>query len=231
MRNPVLFGILLVLTILIMIYEPALAFGDSSSDTMQQKSENVQNLHFPYNQICAPGIYPGKICVIDGKAQPYLKPPYQKYAGISVDNVICAEGKKLMLKSHDLSPICVDSTSVEKLGQRGWDLSSNKQKTILSSKIVSDQNLSHSVRLDVKSEVIGNDNYLIFEGSGWHNFHSVEITISNNGKELASIRSKTNDNGVLYVPWSLSVAGLPNGLYTIFATDGIHQKSLNFLFL
>ena len=68
MRNPVLFGIILVLTILIMIYEPALAFGDSSSDTMQQKSENVQNLHFPYNQICDPGIYPGKICVIDGKA-------------------------------------------------------------------------------------------------------------------------------------------------------------------
>ena len=86
------------------------------------------------------------------------------------------------------------------------------------------------MRLDVKSEIIGNDDYLIFEGPGWHNFHSVEITIGNNGKELASIRSKTNDNGVLYVPWFLSVTGLPNGLYTIFATDGIYQKSLNFLF-
>ncbi len=89
---------------------------------------------------------------------------------------------------------------------------------------------SSSDTIQQKSEIIGNDDYLIFEGSGWHNFHSVGITISNNGKELASIRNKTNDNGVLYVPWFLPVTGLPNGLYTIFATDGIYQKSLNFLF-
>ena len=74
------------------------------------------------NDRCGPGAYPGKVCTMDGKTQPYLKPIHQGHAGISADNIICAEGKHLMFKQHDASPACVNSHSVEKLKHRGWDI-------------------------------------------------------------------------------------------------------------
>jgi hypothetical protein len=107
---------------------------NSNEDTKNQKRTTD---HFPYQGICAPGftaldeicvlndrcgvgIYPGKVCIIDGKEQPYLKPLKQKFAGISADNIICAEEKQLMFKLHDAFPVCVNSDSVEKLKQRGF---------------------------------------------------------------------------------------------------------------
>ena len=115
------------------------------ADTSSKKYELIQitnkkstsNHHIPYNGICAPGFvalgdicvlndrcgpgaYPGKVCVMDGTTQPYLRPLQQKHAGISVDNIICAEDKKLIFKSHDASPACVNSSSIEKLKQLGW---------------------------------------------------------------------------------------------------------------
>ena len=74
------------------------------------------------NDRCGPGIYAGKICVMDGKIQPYLKPLQQGYAGITAENVICAEGKELVFKSHDAKPACVSPDSIEKLKFRGWQL-------------------------------------------------------------------------------------------------------------
>ena len=93
--------------------------------------------HFPHHGICAPGFaslggmcvlddrcgpgaYAGKICIMEGKMKPYLKPHHQKHAGISVENIICAEGKQLMFKHHDATPACVNSDSIEKLKHRGW---------------------------------------------------------------------------------------------------------------
>ncbi|MGH1522250.1 MAG: Kazal-type serine protease inhibitor domain-containing protein, partial [Nitrosopumilus sp.] len=58
--------------------------------------------------------------MMDGTIKQYLKPHHQKYAGISVDNIICAEGKEMIFKNHNASPACVNSDSVEKLKHRGW---------------------------------------------------------------------------------------------------------------
>jgi hypothetical protein len=108
--------------------------SNSNDDTKNQKRTTE---HFPYNGICAPGftplneicvlndrcgvgVYAGKVCIMDGIEQPYLKPLKQKFAGVSADNIICAEGKQLMFKSHDAFPACVNSDSVEKLKLRGW---------------------------------------------------------------------------------------------------------------
>lgn len=74
------------------------------------------------NDRCGPGAYSGKICYIDGVIQPYLKPLQQKYAGISVDNIICAEGKVLLFKIRDASPACVNLNSIEELFVRGWSI-------------------------------------------------------------------------------------------------------------
>ena len=69
---------------------------------------------------CGPGVYAGKVCMMDGVMKQYLKPHHQKHAGISVDNIICAEGKHLMFKSHNAAPACVHEHSIDKLKHRGW---------------------------------------------------------------------------------------------------------------
>ena len=69
---------------------------------------------------CGPGAYPGKICMMDGDMKPYLRPLQQKHAGISVDHIICAEGKQIMFKHHNASPSCVNPNSVNELQNRGW---------------------------------------------------------------------------------------------------------------
>jgi glyoxylase-like metal-dependent hydrolase (beta-lactamase superfamily II) len=72
------------------------------------------------NDRCGQGVYAGKVCIMDGKVQPYLRPLHQGHAGISVDNIICAEGKRLVFKSYNAKPACVNFDSVEKIKLRGW---------------------------------------------------------------------------------------------------------------
>ena len=104
------------------------------------KNPVIKNvLHIPYKGLCAPGFvslgdicvlndrcgpgaYPGKICIIDGKTQPYLRPAQQGNAGIAADEVVCAESLQLIFK-HDNSPSCVKPESVSKLESRGWSTS------------------------------------------------------------------------------------------------------------
>ncbi|NIM26075.1 MAG: DUF4377 domain-containing protein [Nitrososphaeria archaeon] len=112
-------------------------FVYASEEKSIQPTKQTSQHHFPVNGICAPGfsslgeicvlndrcgpgVYSGKVCVMDGKVQPYLRPLHQAHAGLSVDNIICAEGKQLVFKSHDATPACVNDNSLEKIIQRGW---------------------------------------------------------------------------------------------------------------
>lgn len=100
--------------------------------------KNSTSRHIPYQNMCAPGFvplgkicvindrcgpgaYPGKVCVMDNKVQPYLKPIKQGQAGIATENVICAEPLELVFK-HDASPACVKQETKTKLEMRGWYL-------------------------------------------------------------------------------------------------------------
>ena len=112
--------------------------GSSHHDENKSMKHNEKSMHhMPYKGMCAPGFaslgnictlddrcgpgaYPGKVCTMDGKTKPYLKPLHQGHAGIIASDIICAEGKKLMFKHHDASPACVNSASVAKLEMRGW---------------------------------------------------------------------------------------------------------------
>ena len=111
--------------------------GNSMKYSKMNESMMMMQHHSPHNGICAPGFaslgeicvlddrcgpgaYAGKICMMEGKMKPYLKPLHQKYAGISVENIICAEGKYLMFKHHDATPACINSDSIDKLKHRGW---------------------------------------------------------------------------------------------------------------
>ncbi|AFS80267.1 beta-lactamase domain-containing protein [Candidatus Nitrosopumilus koreensis AR1] len=75
------------------------------------------------NDRCGPGAYPGKVCVMDGEKQPYLRPLQQGNAGIAASDVICAESLQLLFKSHDGSPACVSNDAKKKLQERGWQTS------------------------------------------------------------------------------------------------------------
>ena len=139
MKRMILFSVLVFFMIFVISTDSNLAqasHSDSHHDDGQM-NPNENRHHTPYNGLCAPGfaslqdicvlndrcgagVYAGKVCVMDGKTQPYLKPLHQKHAGISVDNIICAEGKELMFKHHDATPACIKSDSVEKLKHRGW---------------------------------------------------------------------------------------------------------------
>ena len=141
MRYFVLFGFLAVLVFLATNYESSSASQmDSQSDAIgdhDMKHDKMMTNHMAYHGICAPGFtsldglcvlddrcgpgaYPGKICMMDGIVKQYLRPLHQKFAGLSVNEIICAEGKHLMFKTHDSSPVCVNVDSVEKLKHRGW---------------------------------------------------------------------------------------------------------------
>jgi len=142
MKHFILFGILILSIILVVNYDPIFAshegtHHDEQMGQHEMKNNMMENHHTPHNGMCAPGFaslgqicvlddrcgpgaYTGKVCVMDGVMKPYLKPLHQKHAGISVDNIICAEGKELMFKYHDASPACIKSDSVEKLKHRGW---------------------------------------------------------------------------------------------------------------
>ena len=142
MKHLLLFGILILSIILVVNYDPIFAShgGTHHGESMGQhemKDKMMGNHHISHKGMCAPGFasldgmcvlddrcgpgaYAGKVCIMDGVMKHYLKPHHQKYAGISVDNIICAEGKHLMFKHHDASPACVNSDSIEKLKHRGW---------------------------------------------------------------------------------------------------------------
>ena len=127
-----------IFSVIFLIYgtfDSTFALNAENSD-FEKQGEFGQH-HLPYNGICAPGfttlgdicvlndrcgvgVYAGKVCIMDGKVQPYLRPLHQGHAGLSVDNVICAEGKNLVFKSHDATPACVNSNSIEKIKLRGW---------------------------------------------------------------------------------------------------------------
>ena len=112
--------------------------GSSHHDENKSMKHNEKSMHhMPHKGMCAPGFaslgnicvlddrcgpgaYAGKVCTMDGKTKPYLKPLHQGHAGIAASDVICAEGKKLMFKHHDASPACVNTSSVVKLEMRGW---------------------------------------------------------------------------------------------------------------
>jgi len=142
MKYFIIFSIITLSIILATSYDPVLAshggaHHDEQIEQHEMKDSMMGNHHMSYKGMCAPGftsldgmcvlddrcgpgVYAGKVCMMDGILKQYLRPLHQKHAGISVDNIICAEGKQLMFKHHNASPTCINSDSVEKLKHRGW---------------------------------------------------------------------------------------------------------------
>jgi hypothetical protein len=82
------------------------------------------------------------------------------------------------------------------------------------------------VGISITPDIISGESYLIFTGYGWHGFHNVEITISNNSYEVEFIMTQTDDRGGLHMPWKIPQT-VSSGWYHVYATDGIHEYEID----
>ncbi len=158
--------------------------------------------------------------------------PLGKYKfGIPLHQITCNEGFELILKASNNYPACVKEENVIKLIANGWALDSNSQKLIL---LESQEKYSSKIALasygtdnllSASFDRVYDQDFIIFEGIGWHRLHNVEVTISSDSKIIDSVRSKTTDHGRLWMHWPIPES-LPAGQYYIYASDGIHQSEL-----
>ena len=153
----------------------------------------------------------------------YVSPLKQIKSGVALMDIKCDEKKHPVYKYNRIRVACVTEETQKALLQRGWALLKNEQSNISSFPAITDEKMVNNARLSIAYEVIGGEKYFVFHGYGWHRLHNVEIIIANSGEKITSIRSKTNENGILYMPWLLP-SSLQNGVYTIYATDGINQN-------
>ena len=160
-------------------------------------------------------------------------PMGQLKLGIPIDLIECREGLELVVKTTSLSPACIKKQNVEKIRESNWAISDIQQQEMFERLAQERQNEGVSaktlqdfdVSLNIETDHINNQRYLVFDGYGWHRLHNVEITISESIFS-ESIRTKTDDRGHLNMPWPIpdTVGGR---VYHIFATDGIHQFDID----
>ncbi|MGI9566336.1 MAG: MSCRAMM family protein [Nitrosopumilus sp.] len=202
------------------INSPKVCGDELCLETDEKRSK--QGLSAPSIEICD-----DKIC---NEVTTKMASPIKQYkTGLSLNAIQCPDSLELVLKQLDRKPACVTPETAVKLIQRGWALPKDEQAKVISSfpAITNEQNVANGAMLSITPEIISGKNYLVFDGLGWHRLHNVEITIASDddGKKITSVRTKTSDNGVLYMPWMLP-GDLPSGSYQIHATDGIHQYEL-----
>jgi hypothetical protein len=171
------------------------------------------------------GICGNKIC--DNIPEIRTSPLKQYKMGTPLNLIQCYDSFELILKQSTKKPACVLPDTAVKLIERGWAATKEEQSNLFS--LLSDgkhtPNTMSDVKLTITPKIINGEYYLIIEGTGWHNLHNVEITLDREGEKITSVRSKTNDNGVLHMPWALP-RNLPGGSYQIHATDGLHRSEL-----
>ena len=153
--------------------------------------------------------------------------------GISIDLIECKEGLELVIKSTDLSPACIKKENLEKIREMNWAISDIQQQEMFDRLVQERQSVDISskalqdfdVSLNIETDHINYQRYLMFDGYGWHRLHNVEITISDSTFS-ESIRTKTDDRGHLNMPWPIPDT-IGGRVYHIFATDGIHEFDID----
>jgi hypothetical protein len=157
----------------------------------------------------------------------------QTNLGIPIDLIECKEGLELVVRTSSLSPACIKKENVEKIREFNWaipfiqqqkmfeGLAQQRQNEMILAKTLQDSDVS----LNIETDYINNQRYLMFDGYGWHRLHNVEITISTSDFS-ESVRTKTDDRGHLNMPWPIPYA-VGGKVYHVFATDGIHEYGID----
>lgn len=157
----------------------------------------------------------------------------QANLGIPLDLIECKEGLELVVRMASLSPACVKKENTEKIRESDWAMSFIQQQNMFDVLVQQRQNEMASaktlqdfdVSLNIETDYINNQRYLVFEGNGWHRLHNVEIIISESDFS-ESVRTKTDDRGHLNMPWPIPDT-LGGRVYHIFATNGIHEYNID----
>ena len=156
-------------------------------------------------------------------------------SGIALDLIQCKEGHELVIKTAKSLPACIKTENANELRERGWAVLEKTQLKMFEELVENRKNANYSsktidglgVTMNITTEEINNQRYLMFDGNGWHRLHNVEITITGD-MFSETLLSKTDDRGHLNMPWSIPDK-IGNQRYNIFATDGIHKFEIDIL--
>ena len=159
--------------------------------------------------------------------------------GIPISKITCKANLAFVLKLSNWHPACVKPETVSKLVDIGWAANPKEHENILSASAKKEIPqfsplkeyrkeipLYEGYGMSITTEQITGEAYLIFNGYGWHGFHNVEITISDESGKVEFLMSQTDPRGVLYMPWKIPDT-ISSGLYNVYATDGIKEYEIN----
>ena len=169
-----------------------------------------------------------------------LHTPMAQYnLGIPVYKITCKSHLAFVLKLSNWHPACVKPENVQQLVDKGWAATLEEKNNIFVA--MSEEKpsmlkpleeyrkefpLYEGLGLSITHDIITGESYLIFDGYGWHGFHNVEITISDDSAEIEFMMSQTDPRGNLYLPWKIPDS-IKSGLYHVYATDGIHEYEID----
>jgi len=166
-------------------------------------------------------------------------PMGQYNLGIPSHKITCKPDFIFVLKLSNWHPACVKFENVQRLVDIGWAASLEDLETIFSTSAKKEipqfaplkeyrkeYPLYEGLGLSIASDIIYDEEYLIFNGYGWHGFHNVEITISNTLGEVEFMMTQTNPDGILYLHWKIPDT-ITSGWYQVHATDGIHEYEID----
>ncbi len=166
--------------------------------------------------------------------------PLSQYnLGIPISKITCKAHLEYVLKLSNWHPACVKPENVQKLVDMGWAANSEEFENIMSASTTKEEPqfapleeyrdyypLREGFGMAITTEQIAGEYYLIFNGYGWHGFHNVEITISDETNEVEFLMTQTDPQGVLYVPWKIPDY-VTSGWYHVYASDGIHEYEID----
>ena len=167
-------------------------------------------------------------------------PMGQYNMGIPLHKITCQPNFVFVLKLSNWHPACIKPDSEQRLVNIGWAASLEDLENILITSAKKDvpqfaplkeyrkeYPLYEGLGMSIESDTIYDEEYLIFKGYGWHGFHNVEIILSKNSENVEFMMTKTNPNGILYMPWKIP-DNFSSGWYKVSAKDGINEYEINF---
>ena len=228
--------LLLFLIILISLWLPV-SLAEGGTNIIEFKKAHVTN---------SPKVCGDKLCdEVSKEESSYSIPknshsPMGKYnMGIPIHKIICQPHSIFVLKLSNWHPACVKPDSVQRLVEIGWAASLEDLENIFAASAKKEipqfaplkeyrkeYPLYEGLGMSIESDTIYDEEYLIFNGYGWHGFHNVEITISNKSGEVQFMMTQTNPDGILYLHWKIPDT-ITSGWYQVYATDGIHEYEID----
>ena len=225
--------LLLSLLIISVSFGLSIGFVDGGTNIIEFKKKYVTNSP----DVCGDRLCDETVSRYDLKKNRHT-PMGQYKDGIPIYKITCKSHLQFVVKLSNWHPACVKAENVQKLVEIGWAATPeehNKIFTATQTKEIpklkpleeyrKEYPIYEGLGLTITPETIQGKSYLIFDGYGWHRYHNVEVTISNDLGEREFFMSQTSPRGELYVPWPIPET-ISGGWYHVFATDGIHDYEI-----